>query len=160
MTRRTDTASPKKTLAAGLALALALTAASPNPVRAEERHDALAAVAFLGFVAAAIVAGSKGKGGRSDGPLADDPGWGPHDPDPAWTEPLPAACQFDIRHGPDRGSWFGQRCLRASYPDWRWLPDHCAWPVALDYDRPDIVAYDAACLADQGYWSEADWAYR
>ncbi len=127
----------KKAVAATLAGALALTTAGVAPARADTNADAIAAAAFFGLVAAVIIASSRN--GTSQ-PRTVAP-----------RNPLPAECRFHIRHGPDRGTYFGRRCLVANFDQWPRLPDRCERQVELPHRYYDVIAYDAQCLARSGF---------
>ena len=137
MTRTLTGSLSKKALAATLAGALALTTASVAPARADSNADAIAAAAFFGLVAAAIIATSR-----------DD---GSHPPAVAPRKLLPADCRFQIRNGADRGKWYGRGCLVAHFDHWRLLPDRCERWVEVPRRGHDVVAYRAQCLARAGY---------
>ncbi|MCB1336516.1 MAG: hypothetical protein KDK10_03325 [Maritimibacter sp.] len=132
--------------AATLAGALTLTTATTAPARADSNGDAIAAAAFLGLVAAAVIATS-----RSDGA---HPGGYPLPPVVVPQSPLPSACRFDIKLGSDRGSWYGRRCLISQYRYWGTLPGVCAERVELPNVRYDVVAYEAGCLWRHGLMAD------
>lgn len=134
---------PKQALGATLAGALALTTATAAPVQAGDvkiNADAIAAASFFALVAAAVIATSRKN--NLPGPEVERP-------DPR--KVLPADCRFDVRHGPDRGRYYGRQCLVANFDYWPLLPDRCESAVEVTSRRPDITAYDASCLARFGY---------
>lgn len=136
---------PKQALGATLAAALALTTATaaPSPASAGDvkiNADAIAAASFFALVAAAVIATSR----KNSGP-------GPELERPDPRKVLPADCRFDLRHGPGRGRFYGRRCLITRFDYWPYLPERCETAVELSPRRPDIIAYDASCLARFGY---------
>ncbi|MEZ5721006.1 MAG: hypothetical protein R3D59_04610 [Paracoccaceae bacterium] len=140
---RSITASPSRTaLAATLAAALAIPTFTPAPAQAGDTGDAIAAAAFLGLVAAAVLA-------TSHSAPAHPGGWAV-EPTPVPQRPLPVDCRFDIKDGPDRGTWFSRSCLFSHYPSWPSLPGSCAERVALGYGHYGVVAYGAQCLIRNG----------
>lgn len=146
MTRTFAGSLSRKALAATLAAALTLTAASTAPARADGNGDAIAAAAFFGLIAAAIIASTRNDAGHP-APL-------PYPPVVTPRKVLPTACRFEIHHGTDRGTWFGRNCLVANYDYWQLLPDRCERRVAYPGRRHELVAYDARCLAQVGYRSD------
>ncbi|HCQ65493.1 MAG TPA: hypothetical protein DIU07_10185 [Rhodobacteraceae bacterium] len=132
----------RKALAATLAAALTFTTAGVAPARADGNGDAIAAAAFFGLVAAAIIASTRDRAARSPQP---------HPPAAPPRKLLPAECRFEIHYGADRGRWFGRNCLVANYAHWPRLPDRCARRVELPRRHYDVVAYKAQCLARAGY---------
>lgn len=129
----------RKAVAAILAGTLALTTATVAPARADNK-DAIAAAAFFGLVAVGIIAATRNAKARAPQPPIIAPR---HD--------LPAECRFQIRHGPDRGTWFARRCLVANDAHWRLLPERCKRRVELPRAHFSLVAYRARCLARAGY---------
>ena len=139
MTRTPTRSLSSKALAATLAGALALTSVPVAPARADTNADAIAAAAFFGLVAAAIIATTR-----------DDPGWSPP-PSVDRRKLLPAECRFTIHSGADRGTWYGRQCLVANFGHWPLLPHRCERKVDLPRRPYDVTAYRARCLAQFGY---------
>lgn len=142
MTRTVRDLIPRKALAATLAGALAMTSVAATPARGDNK-EALAAAAFLGIVAAGIIASTRHGSTYPERPHLP-PGVGR-------LGPLPAACRFEIWHGRDRGVWYERRCLVASYRHWPFLPDRCERRVELPRRHHDVIAYDAHCLTQVGH---------
>lgn len=142
MTRNVRSLISRKAIAATLAGALAVTAVGAAPARADNK-EALAAAAFLGIVAAGIIASSRQGSTYPELPHLP-PGVGR-------LGPLPAECRFEIWHGRDRGVWYERRCLVASYRHWPFLPDRCERRVELPRRHHEVIAYSANCLAQVGH---------
>lgn len=140
MTRTPAGTLSRQAVAASLAAALAFSTATAAPARADTDADAIAAAAFFGLVAAAIIATSRNDVDRAPPPPAADR-----------RKLLPADCRFTIPHGADRGTWYGRRCLVANFDHWPLLPYRCERKVDLPRLHYDVAAYRAGCLAQFGY---------
>ena len=134
----------RKTLGVTLAAALALGTATVAPARAGNNGDALAAAAFFGLVAVAIIASSRDSAAHAPPPVVVAP-----------RKLLPAQCRFVVDHGADRGVWYGRSCLVANFAQWPFLPDRCERNVDAPRRPRDITAYKAECLSQFGYWSDS-----
>ena len=64
---------------------------------------------------------------------------------------LPAQCDFTVYGGPDRGTYYGRRCLKRNFDHWALLPNRCEEKVWVPRDGRSVNAYDAQCLARFGY---------
>ena len=148
MTRTLTDGLKNKTLAVTLATALAVTATTATPARAEtDAAGAIAAASFFALAATVIIASS-----RNDTRRAPHPGH----PDPR--KLLPADCRFDVGHGRDRGTYYGRRCLVTQFDHWSGLPNRCKERLDLPHRRHDLRVYDAQCLARAGYRpDDASW---
>ncbi|PIE07866.1 MAG: hypothetical protein CSA74_05005 [Rhodobacterales bacterium] len=137
----------RKTIAAALAGAMAMTAATAQPASAKEDKttEAIVAATVFGLMAAAIIA-SKHRDKHST------PSASPSFPQfPSRPGRLPGECRFEVTDGPNRGSWYGHECLVAAYNDWPTLPERCEHWVQLPRWRQDVLAYNAQCLAQSGF---------
>jgi len=125
----------RKAVATTLAAALTFTTAGVAPARADNNGDAIAAAAFFGLVAVGIIAATRDKDTR--------PHYRPGVSQPQY---LPGACQFDIRRGADRGTWYGRQCLAERNIDVWSLANRCKEWVRVPGRQKNIVAYSAQCL--------------
>jgi len=129
---------PSRTLAATLALAMAVTTATTAPARAEnDAAGAIFAASVIALIATAVV--SSTRDGKRASPPVDQ------------RKALPMDCRFDIRRGADRGTWYGRRCLVANFDHWPLLPDRCEQWVERPRRGREFIAYDTQCLARFGY---------
>lgn len=128
----------RKAVATTLAAALTFTSAGVAPARADGNGDAIAAAAFFGLVAVGIIASTRDS--RDSHARSYHP--------PLVTQPrhLPGACRFDIRHGRDRGTWYGRNCLAERNIHVWSLPNACQEHVRLPGRHHDVIAYSAQCL--------------
>lgn len=128
----------RKAVAATLVAALSLTTVAVAPARADDK-DAIAAAAFFGLIAVGIIAATQAGKARPQSPSVV-----------VRPRALPAVCRFKIRHGLDRGAWYGHRCLVEHHVDVWSLPNRCVQRVDPPGRRQDIVAYSGRCLARAG----------
>lgn len=135
MTRPPTARLPARSLAATLAVAVAMTPAGAAPGRDAET----AATAPIPPLVTAAVASRE--------TTAPAPVRPPVDPQKI----LPSDCRFEIGQGRDSGTWYGRQCLVANFAHWPFLPDHCERRLDLPRRRQDIAAYDATCLARFGF---------
>ncbi len=133
---------PKRTIALTLAAALAVTTATTAPARADNK-DAIAAAAVFGLVAAVIIASSNDRKSTTVKTIRIDP-----------RKVLPSECRFRIRHGSDRGNYFGRGCLSRNYARLHQLPHRCERVVERPHWHRVVVAYKAPCLKRYGFWAD------
>lgn len=155
MTHKAITSPGRSLIAATLATSLALTPIAATPARADttSQTGAIAAFTLFGLLAAGLIANSvsnqRDHGDRS--PLRPPRGGNhPHHPRVDPRKQLPASCAFTLRHGPDRGTYYGNRCLARNFDYSAYLPDRCEKRIHRR-GQPDRNAYDASCLARFGY---------
>jgi len=140
----------RSALAATLAAALALTPITATPARAGDQNDvgAIAAFSLLALITAGLVATSvarRDEPRHAGRPYSPNPG--PRvDPRKA----LPAQCEFTVRRGHDRGTYYGSRCLKRAFSYWANLPARCEERIDV-LGGPDKRVYDAQCLTSYGY---------
>lgn len=161
MTKARFKGSGRAGLAATLATALALTSVAASPARAgsEQTVGAIAAASFFALLTAGIIASTASQNRYTPPPVTykpppggGDPRWGsgPGRPGVDPRKALPAQCEFTVRHGKDRGTYYDARCLQREFSFWPYLPDRCEQRIDVHGGR-DIRGYDATCLARYGY---------
>lgn len=134
-----------------LSAAIAFSPMSAQPARAgDEQLGAIAAASFFAMITAGIIASAaKSKDGVVIGNRR-----GPHDRTPPRVDRrklIPAQCEFTVRGGPDRGTYYASRCLKRNFDHWAFLPDRCEEKVWVPRQGANVNAYDAQCLARFGY---------
>lgn len=147
----------RSALAATLAAALALSPITAAPAQAgtEDKAGAIAAASFIALLTAGIIA-SNAQQNRAQPPQFTFTPSRRHDDrhdNRARTDRrkvLPQQCEFTVRHGKDRGTYYDSRCLRSTFNGWPYLPDRCEERIAVRGGR-DTYGYDAQCLARFGY---------
>lgn len=157
MTKSIAKAFARPALAATLAASIALTPVAAMPARADEQVGAIAAAGILALLMSGIFASGQDQGGlaistppRGNTGLWDRDREDGHRPRLDPRRALPEVCEFTLRHGRDRGTYYGRHCLVQNFGYWPYLPDRCEQRVSLR-DRFPTAAYDAQCLARFGY---------
>lgn len=146
----------RSALAATLAAALALSPITATPAQAgnEDKVGAVAAASFLALLTAGIIA-SSAQQNRANPPrftVTTNRGRDDRHDNRARTDRrkvLPAQCEFTVRHGKDRGTYYDSSCLRTQFNGWPYLPDRCEERITAR--GRTTYGYDAQCLARFGY---------
>lgn len=151
----------RKFIAFVLSAAMAVTALTTGPVRADEEDIAkwIAGAAALAIIGAAIADANKDRKtpaynynqGYGHNNYGHDPKYGSSHSNYPKHKTLPRQCRVQsVRHGqPVRG--FSARCLKRKHVDLRTMPRDCAvrvWDSATS--RRDVV-FQGQCLRRYGY---------
>lgn len=147
MTHKAKPSPGRALIAATLATSLALTPVAATPARAgsQDNTGAIAAFTLFGLLTAGLLANS-----LAHQPNRYDPPRGGQRPPLGTRKHLPGECRFQVRHGQDRGTWYGSRCLKRNFDYWAYLPQRCEEHIDRP-GRPDRTGYRARCLAQFGY---------
>lgn len=154
MTPKRTKSPARSAIAAMLAAALAITPITATPAHAgnEDTVGAVAAASFFALLTAGIIASTAQKN-RDQRPRAAVTPWRQNDnrrDGRARRKVLPEQCEFTVRRGKDRGTYYESRCLRSEFRGWPYLPGRCEKHINLRGGR-STYGYKAQCLARFGY---------
>ena len=145
----------KTAIVAALSGSLALSPMTATPAHAgNEDAAAVAAASFFALITAGIIANAakNNHGGWTVDRRDQRPDRGNHGNNRR--KILPSKCELVVRRGPDRGTYYGRRCLRNNYNYVASLPDRCLDKVWVPRRDRNVNAYDAQCLSRFGYREE------
>ena len=151
MTRFFPKSIAKTAIVTALSASLAFSPMTATPAKAgSDEAAAVAAASFFALVTAGIIASAA----RHNDGVVTIHRPGRHDRghvQPDRRKILPAQCDFTVRRGPDRGTYYGRYCLRNNYNHVASLPARCLEKVWVPRRDRNVNAYDAQCLARFGY---------
>jgi len=149
MTRFFPKSIAKTAIVTALSASLALSPMTATPAQAgNDDAAAVAAASFFALITAGIIANAAKK---NQGAWTIDRRDQRPDRSPNRRKLLPSKCELVVRGGPDRGTYFGRRCLKRNYNHVASLPARCLDKVWVPRRSRNVNAYDAQCLARFGY---------